>query len=65
MTDERRQIRCISETNHRQPCTVSPAHVTREVERMERAGWALVARDPADDTVPAMEVLLTFQKAEA
>ncbi len=65
MTSEHRHIIFISETNHRQPCTVSPVHVTREVERMERAGWELVAREPADETVPVMEVMLTFQKAEA
>jgi hypothetical protein len=65
MTDEHRHIRCISETHKRQPCTVSPFHVTREVERMERAGWALISREPADETVPVMEVILTFQKAEA
>jgi hypothetical protein len=65
MTDERRHIRFISETNHRQACAVSPVHVTREVERMERAGWALVSREPADETVPVMEVMLTFKKAEA
>jgi hypothetical protein len=56
---------CISEMNHRQPCPVSPVHVTREVERMARAGWELVSREPADDTVPVMEVMLTFKKAEA
>jgi hypothetical protein len=32
---------------------------------MERAGWVLVSREPADESVPAMEVMLTFQKAEA
>ena len=65
MPSEHRHMMCISEMHHRQPCTVSSFHAMREVERMERAGWALVARDPADDTVPVMEVMLTFQKAEA
>jgi DNA-binding MarR family transcriptional regulator len=65
MTSEHRHMMFISEVNHRQPCTVSPAHITREVERMERAGWALVSREPADETVPVMEVMLTFKKAEA
>ena len=65
MTTEHRHIMFISETNNRQPCTVSPFHVTREVERMESAGWELVAREPADETVPVMEVMLTFKKAEA
>ncbi len=65
MTGERRHPMCISEVNHRQPCMVSPAHVRKEVERMERLGWALVSREPTDETVPAMEVMLTFQKAEA
>jgi hypothetical protein len=65
MSSEHRHMMFISEMNHRQPCTVSPVRVTREVERMERAGWALVSREPADETVPAMEVMLTFQKAEA
>ena len=65
MSSEHRHMMCISEMNHRQPCPVSPFHVTREVERMERAGWALISREPADDTVPVMEVMLTFQKAEA
>ena len=65
MTSEHRHIMFISETNHCQPCTVSPVHVTREVERMERAGWQLVSRDPADETVPTMEVMLMFQKGEA
>ena len=65
MTDERKHIRFISETNHRQPCTVSPVHVTREVERMERAGWELVSREPPDETVSVMEVMLMFKKAEA
>jgi hypothetical protein len=44
---------------------VSPVHVRKEVERMERAGWALVSRDPADETVLAMEVMLIFKKGEA
>ena len=65
MTNEHRHLMCISEVNQRQPCMVNPFHVTREVERMERAGWTLVSREPADDTVPAMEVILIFQKAEA
>jgi hypothetical protein len=65
MTDERRHIRFISETKSRAPCSVNPVHVKKEVERMERAGWALVSREPADETVPVMEVMLTFQKAEA
>jgi hypothetical protein len=65
MTSEHRHLRCISAMHHRQPCPVSPVHVTREVERMARAGWKLVSREPADETVPVMEVLLTFQKAQA
>jgi hypothetical protein len=65
MTDERRHIRCISETKNSAPCSVNPVHVRTEVERMERAGWVLVSREPADESVPAMEVMLTFQKAEA
>jgi hypothetical protein len=65
MTSERRQIMFISETNNRQPCSVSPFHVTREVERMERAGWELVSREPPDETVSVMEVMLMFKKAEA
>jgi hypothetical protein len=65
MTDERRHIRFISETNSREPCSVNPVHVRTEVERMERAGWKLVSRDPADETVRAMEVMLIFQKGEA
>jgi hypothetical protein len=64
MTDERRHIRFISETKNSEPCRVNPIHVRKEVQRMERAGWALVSREPADESVPAMEVMLIFQKGE-
>ena len=65
MTDERRHIRFISETKNSEPCSVNPVHVRKEVERMERAGWELVSREPADETVLAMEVMLIFQKGDA
>lgn len=65
MTDEHRQIRFISEIKSRESCPVNPVHVRQEVERMERAGWALVAREPADETVQATEVMLIFQKGDA
>jgi hypothetical protein len=64
MTSEHRHIMCISETKSGEPCSVNPVHVRNEIERMERAGWELVSREPADDTVPVMEVMLTFKKAE-
>ncbi len=65
MSSEHWQMMCISETKSREPCSVNPVHVRKEVERVEGAGWALVSREPADETLPAMEVMLTFQKAEA
>ena len=65
MASTRRHIRFLSETKSREPCRFNPVHVRKEVERMARAGWALISREPADETVPVMEVILTFQKAEA
>jgi len=65
MASERRQIMFISETHRCTPCSVNPFRVRKEVERMEQAGWALVAREPADETVHAIEVMLVFQKGEA
>jgi hypothetical protein len=55
----------ISETHRRTPCDVNPFRVRQEVERMAQAGWALMAREPADETVSAREVMLVFQKADA
>ena len=46
MTSERRQTMFISETKSREPCSVNPLHVRKEVERMERAGWELISHDP-------------------
>lgn len=65
MTNERRHIRFISETKSREPCSVNPVHVRKEVERMARAGWELVSREPADETVQTLEVMLIFTKGEA
>ena len=65
MPSEYRQVMFISETKSRAPCHVNPLHVRKEVERMEQGGWALVSREPADEAVPVLEVMLTFQKAEA
>jgi hypothetical protein len=62
MTSEHRHIRFISETNSREPCRVNPVHVREEVEHMKRAGWELVSREPADETLLVMEVTLTFRR---
>ena len=65
MTSARRHIRFLSETKSRERCRVTPCQVRKEVERLEQAGWELVSREPADETVHAMEVMLVFQKGEA
>jgi hypothetical protein len=65
MPSEHRQIMFLSETKSRAPCRVNPVHVRTEIERMAQGGWELVSREPADETVHTMEVMLMFQKRDA